>query len=192
MSGSAAGRGSKHVQAAPYSELVDVPEGIVYIPALKSVNDEARVKLALFFRSPFDAKKMGGLFGDAVICGPFLWSRVKGKPAMRLVEGETIGFTLPQGLGEGYPVSSLVDGMIISGRGGIEIFLGVLFDALVMKKMSTIRKLSASEIKMYWTIVPYIIREPVFIVENGGARLLVDFTQDLEVGFIEDMGAIDP
>jgi hypothetical protein len=98
----------------------------------------------------------------------------------------------PRGPTGRFPASSLVEGKIMSGTGSVEIFLGVLFDAMVMKNMSTIRKLSALEIEMYWTIVPYIIREPVFIVENGGARLLVDFTQDLEVGFIEDMGAIDP
>jgi hypothetical protein len=167
------------------------PEEILYIPTLNSINDAASAKLAAFFGSSFDAKKMPDLFGEAVICGPLLWSSVKGYPSMQLVKGDVIDFMpwFASGGGTGGP--AVLEGKVIRGKGSIEIFLRVLFDTLPANDGKTIRKLSPAEIRIYASMVPYVIREPVFIVVKGGSRLLVNFTQGLKVGFMEDMGGIE-
>jgi len=167
------------------------PDGILYIPTLESINDAARAKLVVFFGSSLDAKKIPDLFGEALICGPLLWSSVKGYPSIQLVEGDDIDFLGWSASGASAEGPDVLHGKIIRGAGSIEIFLRVLFDTMPGKHEKKIRKLSSAEIKAYSLMVPYIIREPVFIVEIDGSRLLVNFTQGLKIGFMEDMGKID-
>jgi len=183
--------GSHHEEAAASLGLVQVPEGIVYIPAPKSVNDSARVKIALFFHPPYDDGKLDELFGDQLICGPFLWSSLKDHALMSLIEGTEIDFEIESSIYEFTGGTYAIEGMLIQGRSSIDIFLRVLFEALPVRGAGKVRKLSSSEISMYWSLVPFIIREPVFIVESDSSRLLVDLTKGMKIGFLEELSAID-
>ena len=165
-----------------HEQSVVIPETIDYIPTIKPVNDMAKVKLAIFFRSQFQKKRMSGLFGESMMCGPFLWSRLKDHAYMRYIEYVDIDF---------HEKSETIEGKVILGRSSIEIFLIVLFETLPVQDQNRIRKLSASEIRMYWSMVPYTIKEPVFIVEIGVFKLLVNFTQNLKIGFMGELSTMD-
>ncbi len=159
-----------------------IPEKVDYIPTIKTINDIAKVKLAIFFRSHFEKKRMSGLFGESVMCGPFLWSRLKDHAYMRYIEYMDIDF---------YDKSEKIEGKVILGKSSIEPFLIVIFEALPVQDENRIRKLSASEIRKYWSMAPYTIKEPVFIVEIGVFKLLVNFTQNLKIGFLGELTAMD-
>lgn len=172
-------------------EPVEVPAGVLYVPALQSVNDAARAKLAVFFFPPFTRTKASELFGESVICGPFLWSRVKDRVSMQLLEGEAVDVPLgaPDEGGEGAPAA--VRGRVIRGSSDVGLFAEAVFDEMLPEEERTIRKPSSSQIAIYWSMVPYVIREPVFVVENGPFTFLVDLTQELEIGFIEELSMIE-
>ena len=84
---SAPSSGANAESAAAGLGLVQVPEGVVYIPAPRSMNDSARAKIALFFHPPYDQGKLEELAGDQMICGPFLWSRLKDHALVSMIQG---------------------------------------------------------------------------------------------------------
>jgi hypothetical protein len=170
--------------------FVQVPDGIVYIPAPKSVNDSARAKIALFFHPPYDQGKLEDLSGDQMICGPFLWSRLKDHALVSLIEGTEIDFEIESAVYEFTGGTFSMEGKLIKGRTSIDVFMRILFEALPIRGSGKVRKLNPSEISLYWSLVPFIIREPVFVVEWDKSRLLVDLTKGMKIGFLEELGAV--
>jgi len=171
--------------------MVQVPEGVVYIPALKSVNDSARVKVALFFHPPYDEGKLDELVGDQLICGPFLWSTLRDHALASLIEGTPMDFEIESSIYELTGGTYAMEGMLVQGRSSIDVFMRILFEALPAGGLAKVRKLSPSEISLYWSLVPFIIREPVFVVQRGKSRLLVDLTKGMKIGFLEELGAVE-
>jgi len=160
------------VVVTAYSASVAGSE-IVYNTTSAASNELATQTAERLFRST-DAVQLEDMV-TRVICGPGLWRMIKDAP--RIAELDPVSAT------------SVVD----AGGGTIQEFEGALFQTddqrsalidVIRQILSDteiqIRKPNEHELRIYWALIPYDIAEPIFILDNGERRLLVDFVVDDE------------
>jgi hypothetical protein len=138
---------------------------IVYKPASQIVNDSAMALLRRLIINKNYAQNP--IVGKQIVCGPYLWNRISNFPSFRNVKGARVMLN--------------VDGTLLEGK--------VLWDDKLISLLEyafngqnndllTIRKLNEHEIKIYWTYISFDIEEPIFMVETGSKKYIVDFTKD--------------
>jgi len=155
------------VLVTAYSASV-VGSEIVYKTASVEANELAMQTAERLFRST-DPVQLEDLAGR-IICGPGLWRMIKDVPIIS--ELDPVGAT------------SVVD----AGAGRFQEFEGALFQTEEQRTVLIdvvrhilndtefqIRKPDERELRVYWSLIPYDIEEPIYILDNGERRLLVDF-----------------
>lgn len=141
---------------------------IVYKPAPQDINELAKTVVDRLFRSG-DEPELGDL-ASYVSCGPGLWRTIKVAPNIEALDPAS--------------ATSMVD----LGGGNFQPFEGALFhsDAERSELVRTVRVVLGGsdfivrppndvEKKVYWALIPYDIEEPIFVLDNGERRVLVDF-----------------
>lgn len=170
------------VLVTTYSASV-VGSEIVYKSAPVETNELAMQSAERLFRST-DTVQLEDLAGR-IICGPGLWRMIKDVP--NISELDPVGAT------------SVVD----DGGGGFQKFEGALFQTeeqrtelidivrhILTDSEFQIRKPNEHELRVYWSLIPYDIEEPIYILDNGARRLLVDFVvtdESAQLFWIGDM-----
>lgn len=150
-------------------EAEKIPEGITYVRAEKEVNREAREYLLDLFARPDSGIRLP----KAIVCGPFLWYE------LIFVAGfdENIGIPVLFNMPLGNTVHSF-QGRAIRWEDkttALQDYFRNLFDNL---GGFSLRKLSEQEISLYWSMVPYDIHEPVFMIESPGFILVADICSE--------------
>ncbi len=141
---------------------------IVYKPASEDLNDSAKAAIDRLFRS--DSEPELGDLASYVTCGPALWRTIKVAPKIEALDLAS--------------ATSMVD----VGGGNYQPFEGALFhsDAERSELVKTVRVIldgldftvrlpNEMEKRVYWALIPYDIEEPIFVLDNGERRFLVDF-----------------
>lgn len=154
---------------ASTGHIQDVPEGVRYKRATAAANSAALSKLNMVFVSNPKKKDFSPLLGNALIIGPGLWSEMKGKVGTKFRNAPPGTFVVPTAKG-------LVE---MAGRVAKtteqQLMTWAFMQSMAPKKPKpTIRKATAAELKYYWAICAWDIREPLFVVVLGKERLLIN------------------
>ena len=149
---------------------------IVYKPASQTLNDSAMTLLhQLIINKNYSQNP---IVRKQILCGPYLWNKIKDFPIFQNAKGAQVMIN--------------VDGTLLEGK--------VLWDDKMISLLEyafrgnnedqlNIRKLNESEIKIYWTYISFDIDEPIFMVETGNKKFIVDFNKDtsgLELFWLDD------
>ena len=180
---------------------VEVPEGVVYKRATAKENTEARIQI----RTALSTGSLAYIFDDKVICGPALWSDIKGQTAFSDFDITPVEINIPiLGSGaEGSTAMQKFEGALLQGPEEIQALARVLTS--VLDRSVNIRKAHPDELEVFWALIPYDIEEPLFVLETdivvdkagtgkGGKdkttlRFLLDMTSEYKVFWIEELSA---
>ena len=151
------------IPSALYAQ--EIPEGVRYKKAADEVNNSAKELLERALVKDPRELDVNSTFGKgAIMCGPFLWALIGDDNSFK---GAT-------------PVSLIVDGSVLQGRGiNKDDQKRLLWERLTSKLKGSgsaiIRKANSAEISFYWALIPFDIEEPLFIADFGNYKLLVNF-----------------
>jgi len=148
-----------------------VPKEIVYIPVDDATNARFRKRLETVFAPDYSGNDL--IFGETIICGPFLWKAILRAKAMDADTGIPVKMVIPQG----EKVIEL-QARGIKPRAAIDTFERYLRALLAEDGGFTVRKLNPDEMSIYWAMIPYDIEEPVFILESRNHLIIMDFAED--------------
>ena len=160
-------------------ERPDVPSRVTYIMVDPSIIDETVAKVREFFILGSDPQS---LFGEVVVCGPYLTDYLSENKTFKALEY--------------LPIMGMVDSNTLLEEKGfrteksVSAFAYYLRNALNVDGGFIIRKPTAAELDWYWTIISYDIEEPVFVLESPSHRVFFDFI-DGEVLFADDFVNLD-
>ena len=120
-------------------------------------------------------------YDKTFICGPQLWNFITKSNIANKITGIRVNFNIPKGTG--YVTSQ---GRAIQKREEFTLIWNLLFKGASMDNFK-IRIPNEKELAYYWSIIPYEIEEPIFVVEYSGLNILVDFvgTSLLHMGLFE-------
>lgn len=147
------------------SQAQDVPAGVRYKKASDKMNGKAKALLEKALSNPAAEIDIDTTFGKtAIMCGPFVWELV----------GDGNSFK------DSSTVKLIVNGVLKEGRGITDSEQKRLIWKRLLEKMGNtikpiVRKANADEIGFYWAMIPFDIEEPLFIVDYGKEKLLVNF-----------------
>ena len=111
------------------------------------------------------------LLGERLECGPFLWQQLASLPAAtRLINPMT--YMLPQNVAGGSQDVKW-EGRRCENREQVRALWRAFTESIPQESLQTIRTLSKEECRIYSALVPGEIREPVFIVEGSGHKVLM-------------------
>jgi hypothetical protein len=158
-------------------ERPDVPARVRYIMVDPSIIDETVANIREFFVLGRDPQL---LFGERVICGPYLTEYLSENKTFRALEY--------------LPIMAMVNSNTLLEKGfrtekSVSAFAHYLRNALNEQGGFIIRKPTAAELDWYWTIISYDIEEPVFVLESSSHRIFFDFYEG-EVFFADDFGTL--
>jgi hypothetical protein len=162
---------------ATADEDMSVPRGVVYKKASKAINDKAREKIKTLFSHGPEAD-LQAVFRQMLICGPFLWKEIKDEPEMRAIKTGRAMLKIPQY--EGGKVTGIVEkeGKLFQGKEQVAAFWKAFTRKHDLKGELRVTKLAEKDLQTYWAMIPFDIEEPIFIVECGAHRFLMDFGRE--------------
>lgn len=166
------------VNAMAFSEN-SVPHGITYIKASPEINKKTIETINEYLH-----RDLSQLFGTHVIIGPGLWKNIHKSKAIKNSDIITTNINIPITAGVNKGKFQTLNGGLLQTQEQVSIFLGEFKKNIAGKHR--VRKLNEKELKIYWSLIPYDITEPVFIVETGSKQFLFDFVKGL-VFHIDDM-----
>ncbi len=178
------------VAADPPAAPVAVPAGVTYKPASAEVNAKATGLIEKTLAADATDDQVMTLFGDkALICGPGLWLDLKADKTLAKLVGGDVTIVVPITPRDGSkPHNQTMHGKLFQSRADVLAFWHALATKSDLKAV-TVRKLTADELKLYWSMISFDITEPVFVAEFGGRRLLLQSTapDDLHVVWVDDL-----
>ena len=160
-------------------ERPDVPARVWYIMAEPSIIDETVEKIDEFFVQGRDPQS---LFGNMVICGPYLTDHLSHNKTFKALEYLPIIGMIDS--------NTLVAQKAFRTEKSVSAFAHYLRNALNDEGGVFIRKPTAAELDWYWTIISYDIEEPVLVLESPSHRIFLDFSEG-EVLFADDFVTLD-
>jgi hypothetical protein len=152
---------------------VEVPPGIVYKPVDAATDAKARQAITEAFSA--GAPQVFALLTDPVICGAAYWSAIKGDPAIHAAATIPSHFKFPAG-----PTGQVqtMEGATFKEAAARQVLAGRL--AADVGKDPALRKLRPDELRVYWAMIPFDIEEPLYILEVGKKRFLLNLQRHEE------------
>jgi hypothetical protein len=123
------------------------------------------------------------LLGERLDCGPFLWRQLN-VPAL----SDVITFTLPQNVAGGSQEVTWEGRRCDSHEQALTLWRAFA-EKVPLDSLQTMRSLNDAECRIYNALVPGEIREPVFIVEGAGHKILMQLAPSGEgyrLTFLDD------
>ena len=167
---------------------IEVPPGVRYKAASTEVNERAKKTLVEFFGAPMKSEIPDDAFAQMAICGPLLWSRLRGLPEMQALTKGRVMVNMPI-YERGKAVrQQQMEGKLFQDKAEIREFWKALCKAVRRDENFTIRRPSKLELEIYWAMIPYDIEEPIFVVESERHSFLIDFAGGKDCMFwIDDL-----
>ncbi len=146
----------------------DLPDNIRYHEADEKLNRDVRQRLV----KAFNTQNYQHVFGGKVVCGPALWARIKGRPELNNLKMADANFNIPITSGPNAGKFQVLKGSLFQTPDEIRALSDIF--ATLPAGLAKVRKINSHEAKNYWALIPYDIEEPIYIVEYGNLRFLVD------------------
>jgi hypothetical protein len=167
---------------------VEVPPGVRYKAASTEVNARAKKRLAEFFSTPMKPQIPEDAFAQMAICGPLLWSKIKGLPEMKALTKGRVVVHMPIFEGGKIVRQQQMEGKLFQVKPEIREFWKALCKSVRRDEKFTIRRPTKLELQIYWAMIPYDIEEPIFVVESDRHSFLIDFNGGRdEMFWIDDL-----
>jgi hypothetical protein len=164
-----------------------VPPGVRYKTAPHAVNLAAKQKLEHALRKSEGKRNLGAILGDTVMCGPFLWERIKNAPGIDQV-GLASTFAIPGDPKNGPKILQRLEGRTFRSAAEVASLERALYARFVFDDEFTVRKAGFEELALIWAMVPFDLEEPLFVAESKRYRFLAAFVQDgSRVMWIDDL-----
>jgi len=161
-----------------------VPDGISYEKASPEVNAIATARLKACFKEP--PYRLDPLLADRVICAPEVWAAIRDHAAFKGVEISPAVLHKPA---EGGEIQKL-DATFIENEGQRAAFSLAMQDYLKSPKPYEIRPLTEAELKIYWSMLPVLITEPIYVADNTERSILLHFDEQTKVFWIGDLARL--
>lgn len=166
---------------------VEVPPGVVYKRSSAEINDGgvAFIKRLL---DPADPVRRTSAYG-LLICCPGLWRDAEaacttGAPGAIRTEMVVPNTTT----GEQRRLAAAT----WTSAQPLPAILAATLDVQLAGRQVVVRKLTKAELEVHWAIISWDIEEPIFVVEAGDKRYLVDLQYDNQsytVAVVDDLTA---
>jgi hypothetical protein len=169
-------------------ELI-IPDGIKYKKTSDEANQLAKAKLTKLFNAEAKREDILSLFENKVlICGPALWLDIKDDKSMSSIKKGNVEFHMPV-VNDKQEISRMVKahGKLFQSPDEVCSFWKAFVSRTNFSNL-TIRKLNPLELKIYWSMIPYDITEPLFILESEKHKILTVFTSsnNPQIAWIDD------
>lgn len=184
-------------------------------PRIRRVSEQekAAARAALEASLTYGTLRDGGMFAGVVTCGPRLWAAIEKRhrnegdavgTATLLFDGaeraEAWGFRQVS-LTEGDPKKrQVLKTMLQESPGRVPIEIGVFrsrYEKLGMEvarmlaspARPAVRETAKPEVLYLWMMVPYDLEEPLFVIQAGATRFLVNLDEDHRIYWIDSLPA---
>ena len=161
----------------------DVPQGVNYKKASPETNAKAKAALE---RALADSNPPAALLsGDAISCGPILWSDLEKEHDALSKDSTPVDMFL-----------SVPDPVQAQGRGfrtqeQRERFWKVVLDRHPDLRNGVVRPARANEIQFYWATIPFDIEEPFFAIETSKNVFVVNLKMERDAPVLFWMDRVD-
>lgn len=160
-----------------YPEELIIPQGINYKRAPDEVNGRAEELIRLSFISTNNHSYENYIFHPPFFCGPYLWHKIKNDSMTNSLTKSYNPFHIPV-----YENKTLVGyrfmlGRIAKSESDAQLFKELISKYIRLKDTFEIRRLTANELEKLWAIIAWDIQEPIFIIDDGETKLVVNFLE---------------
>lgn len=158
-----------------------IPKEVVYKKTTAEKNKQAIAKLSKIFRAA-DVKEMRDeQLAFPLICGAGLWAKLKDDTELKKIgQGRVeIGVPTDKGLQK-------LDGKLFQSKDEAAAFWRALQRKFKPDPKAVIRRPTPTEFSLYWAMISFDIEEPIFMVETKEFIILANFTNDLNIAWIDD------
>jgi hypothetical protein len=150
-------------------------QGLRYKKASKRINNLALNRLRQVLVAPIEVKLSTEAFADKVICGPFLWRKVKSLDGMKVMKRGEVVIHVPLKREGVAPHEQRLLGRLFQTAPEIHMFFRALRKVVGRDETFKVRPPTKRELRIYWAMVPYDIEEPIFILETKAHTFIIDF-----------------
>lgn len=162
------------------AQVEDLPENVKYIKTTEKQNSVAKEKI---FQN-LEQGKGGQLYDEVATCGPALWKYLETNRLSGGIITTSVDIQVP--IEEKTKIKILtLHAKLIDDRASFNKFYNEIIRALGNKGKLNIRTLRKNEILYFWTIIPFDIEEPIFIVENQNMKFIFDLDKKNKISWIE-------
>jgi hypothetical protein len=169
-------------------QTAETDDAIVY----KAASAETNARAILTIHYCLERGTCDDLLSDALQCGPFLWQDLKGRPAFTNITAVAQFKVQANRTGAGSQTLTMEGGRFQSKQ-EVRTFWTEFCRAIPPGTLKTIRGLNDAESRIYWALVRGTIQEPVFIVEGGGHKILMQLVPQRKrarLTFIDDFQSV--
>lgn len=161
-----------------YSQSVDVPNGVIYHKTTDEKNSEAKKTI----NQAVATQKGNFIFETTIMVGPNLWRKfINSEYYTNPDMGIDLNFKIPNG-----KEITNRKGRILKKSQEFENLWKFVCDEL--KTNSKLRIPTKNELEYYWSIIAFDIEEPLFVVENGKSKILLNINPtNSKLIFIESL-----
>jgi hypothetical protein len=157
-----------------------IPEGVRYHSATTEVNRAAQTLLEKLFATPTEKADFSTVSDVVVVCGPGLWRVIKSSIIESGVPTKNVLLVIPTATG-----NQQLEGRAFQTAKAKEILWiavrAIADDRRAEKPVTkpppfTLRKARPGEISYFWSMIPFDIEEPLFVVDQGKHRFLANLS----------------
>jgi len=147
-------------------DLTGMPKSMAIVDALEADRVVARAKLQ---RMIFQIGDLDSVVADSLVCGPYLWAKIKGLPRIKTLKPDLLPLLQPTRVGSAL---SLVDSEAAMFSGAdLTIVLTQLTDSFDLRG-GKIRDCSMPEAWTRWVMQSTDLQEPFFMVERDAIKMM--------------------
>jgi hypothetical protein len=157
-----------------------IPEKVKYKGVSAGINEGIVASLFTSLKPPV---KLGQVQdGQVFICGPHLTALLKKSGVLSELSRE--GYTNIVAPFNYFKKQDVLIECAIKGEAINRLFV-LLRNLLFVDGTITVRKLKERELDWYWASISYDIEEPIFIFENDRHKVLIHFTTEGKIFFLD-------
>ena len=159
-------------------EKVAVPSGVAY----ERKDAEHNMRAALAVKNLLVSKRCPESgFSEIVTVGPFLWRTISAREEFASLSGPDLKFATLDAMGK----------LIVGEPENAAVLFDYVKRCLAAAGKITIRHLNGEELAIQGAFVMFDIEDPIFIIEGGGHKILIEQSEDLRVRWIEDLAGVE-
>ena len=160
---------------------------VVYNKATPEVNQRAINILNARFDATNDFAVAGDLFANMLLCPAGLWEQIMNHSAVTGITQGVMQARVP--LVKDGKVVRMVPraGKLFQSRAEIAMFWDAFRSNVAVTGQATIRKLNEQECDVVWTMIPFPINEPAFVIEWPDHKILVFMTSDCKIAYMDEL-----
>lgn len=158
------------------------------IGQIKSENEVVYIRCSNLLNRKFLASlekevntKEGAMFDKFVYCGPKFFQQYEHTSLIENILDGKITFEIPNKTNQKI---NFKEGKLIQKESDYKNLL-IFLQKEFFDHSPQIRKLNEEEKKYYWSIIFFDIKEPIYIIEARGKKLIIDADEKMKISFIE-------